>query len=266
MYKQCWSGLIPSNPDQTAILAEHFFNCVCGLMARQLRGTVENSLQDFVSFFSLYQEGNDYHGEFHDVMFVSPPVSDRFCLMTMLTHSHFLSFSFPPLFLLLSLSPCSQALHIELIVKGSELLFKPPFSELDGIVRRLIITIVESGQKLPRVEHVLFPDLEGYDLFIPHMELGEVEVDQARKQALSLLRANFAGPKKYLEQTYTQYHSLMDGNASLEVDNFLKHSDNELPAFGKVQLLIKRVATCTLCSCLASNLKLRVHVQYTAPL
>ena len=74
-YKQCWSGLIPSNPDQTVILAEHFFNCVCGLMARQLRGTVENSLQDFVSFLSLYEQGNDYQGEFHDIMFVSPPVS-----------------------------------------------------------------------------------------------------------------------------------------------------------------------------------------------
>ena len=55
----------------------------------------------------------------------------------------------------------AKVLHIELIVKGSELLFKPPFSELDAIVQRLIITIVESGQKLPRVEHVLFPDLEG---------------------------------------------------------------------------------------------------------
>ena len=54
-----------------------------------------------------------------------------------------------------------KVLHIELIVKGSELLFKPLFSELDAIVQRLIITIVESGQKLPRVEHVLFPDLEG---------------------------------------------------------------------------------------------------------
>ena len=74
-YKQCWSGLIPPNPDQTAILAEHFFNCVCGLMARQLRGTVENSLQDFVSFLSLYQQGNDYQGDqFHDIMFVTPPV------------------------------------------------------------------------------------------------------------------------------------------------------------------------------------------------
>lgn len=120
-------------------------------------------------------------------------------------------------------------------MKGSELLFQPPFSELDAIVRRLIITIVESGQKLPRVEHVLFPDLEGYELFIPHMELDEAEVNVARKQALSLLRANVARPKKYIEMTYTQYHNLMDGNASLEVDDFLKHSENDLTAFGKVK-------------------------------
>jgi hypothetical protein len=46
-------------------------------MARQLRGTVENSLKDFVSFLSLYQQGNDYHGDqFHDIMFVTPPVSN----------------------------------------------------------------------------------------------------------------------------------------------------------------------------------------------
>ena len=58
----------------------------------------------------------------------------------------------------------AKVLHIELVVKGSDLLFKPPFSELDAIVQRLIITIVESGQKLPRVEHVLFPDLEGKEM------------------------------------------------------------------------------------------------------
>ena len=95
---------------------------------------------------------------------------------------------------------------------------------------------------------MLFPDLEGYELFIPHMELGETEVAVARKQALSLLRANMAGPKKYVEMTYTQYHSLMDGNASLEVDNFLKHAENELAAFGKVGLLSGHV--CSTCTCI----------------
>ena len=80
------------------------------------------------------------------------------------------------------------------------------------------------------------------------MELGETEVAVARKQALSLLRANMAGPKKYVEMTYTQYHSLMDGNASLEVDNFLKHAENELAAFGKVGLLSGHV--CSTCTCI----------------
>ena len=122
------------------------------------------------------------------------------------------------------------------MVKGSELLFKPPFTELDSIVQLLIITIVESGQRLPRVEHVLFPDLEDYELFIPHMDLDESVVSKARQQALVLLRANTAGPRKYVEATYTQYRSLMDGNASLEVDNFLKSSENELQDFGKVCL------------------------------
>ena len=74
----------------------------------------------------------------------------------------------------------------------------------------------------------------GYELFIPHMELHESAVDIARRQALTLLRRNVVGPKKYVETTYSPYRSLMDGNASLEVDNFLKHSENELLAFAKV--------------------------------
>ena len=76
--------------------------------------------------------------------------------------------------------------------------------------------------------------MSGYELFIPHMELRESAVDIARRQALTLLRRNVVGPKKYMEITYSPYRSLMDGNASLEVDNFLKHSENELPAFAKV--------------------------------
>jgi hypothetical protein len=75
----------------------------------------------------------------------------------------------------------------------------------------------------------------GFELFIPHMDLHESAVGIARRQALTLLRRNVVGPKKYVEITYSPYRSLMDGNASLEVDNFLKHSEeNELPAFAKV--------------------------------
>ena len=74
-HKQSWSHLIPTSSDKSAILAEHFFNCACSLMARQLRETVENSLADFVSFLSLYKEGNDYQEDFNDIKFVKQPVS-----------------------------------------------------------------------------------------------------------------------------------------------------------------------------------------------
>ena len=74
----------------------------------------------------------------------------------------------------------------------------------------------------------------------------ESEVDSARKQALSLLRANVAGPKKYVEMTYAQYHALMDGNASLDVDNFLKHSENELHDFKKVSYALSNTLYYTL--------------------
>ncbi len=74
------------------------------------------------------------------------------------------------------------------------------------------------------------------------MELHESAVDIARRQALALLRRNVVGPKKYVEVTYSPYRSLMDGNASLEVDNFLKHSENELPAFAKVEISSKSIS------------------------
>lgn len=54
-HKSCWAHLIPSAPSQTAVLAEHFFNCACSLMARQLRETVENSLTDLITFLALYK-------------------------------------------------------------------------------------------------------------------------------------------------------------------------------------------------------------------
>ena len=54
-HRSCWAHLIPTASSQTAVLAEHFFNCACSLMARQLRETVENSLADLVTFLALYK-------------------------------------------------------------------------------------------------------------------------------------------------------------------------------------------------------------------
>ena len=85
------------------------------------------------------------------------------------------------------------------------------------------------------------------------MEIEEGVVDTARRQALALLRANVVGPKKYVEMTYSPHRSLMDGKASLEVENFLKEPENELPAFAKVNELINEYIQHNMISVLAKS-------------
>ncbi len=41
---------------------------------------------------------------------------------------------------------------------------------------------------------------------------------------------------RYVSATYTKYEQLLDGSAAIEVDDFLKSSDQELQQFGKVSL------------------------------
>ena len=52
--KSSWVHLIPSDSTNTAVLAEHFFNTAATLMSRQLRDTVQNSLDNFVSLLASY--------------------------------------------------------------------------------------------------------------------------------------------------------------------------------------------------------------------
>lgn len=81
-------------------------------------------------------------------------------------------------------------------MKASEIVLSPSCSELEAMVHRLVTAIVESGERLPRVEHVLFPDLRGFELIVPSMRLQERVVEVAREDALRLLRANTIGPQR----------------------------------------------------------------------
>lgn len=74
-HKSSWGYLVPTNPHQSAVLVEHFFNCACSLMSIQIREAVQNSLNDFVEFFQLYEEGNDYDGEYNDMRYIYQSVS-----------------------------------------------------------------------------------------------------------------------------------------------------------------------------------------------
>lgn len=89
-----------------------------------------------------------------------------------------------------------QVFHIDVIVKSSELVSDPPLTVLEDIVDRLTTIIVESAQKLPRVEHVLFPDLEAYDMLLPSMDLHDHVVVSAKSKALKLVTSHYPGAQK----------------------------------------------------------------------
>ncbi|KAL5473898.1 hypothetical protein EMCRGX_G028462 [Ephydatia muelleri] len=195
-HKDSWAHLIPTEQHQKPVLAEHFFSCACSLMARQLREAMEASLGNFLSFLSQYKGGNDYQGRFHDFTFISQSV-----------------------------------IHVNVLVKASELLYVPNFGDMESVVLNVIKSIVESGQNLPRVEHMLFTDLQGLQMVIPSVELHESVVTEAQKMAVQLLKKNFVGPQKYVSEVYQCYQSLLDGSASQEVDAFL--NEQILSTYGK---------------------------------
>ncbi len=85
---------------------------------------------------------------------------------------------------------------LKLDIKSSELIFQPCFLDIEAILGRLVTAIVESAQGLPRVEHVLFSELQGCELVLPAVKLCEGLVEETRERALHMLRRNFCGPQK----------------------------------------------------------------------
>ncbi len=89
-----------------------------------------------------------------------------------------------------------QVFNFELVTKSPELIFDPPLNVMEDIVDRLIINIVESAHKLPRVEHVLFPELYGFDMLLPSMEFIDEVVLATKAEAAKLVALNYPGAKK----------------------------------------------------------------------
>ena len=85
------------------------------------------------------------------------------------------------------------------MTKGSEIVMQPSFAMLEEVIERLIMSIVESAHKLPRVEHVLFENLHGFDMNIPAMEFEDEVVLETKARALNLISINYPGPEKLVQ-------------------------------------------------------------------
>ena len=51
---------------------DNFFACIATLMSNNVRSLVEKSLNDLVSLFEVYKDGNAFKGEFERVLPVTP--------------------------------------------------------------------------------------------------------------------------------------------------------------------------------------------------
>ncbi|XP_061175178.1 dynein axonemal heavy chain 3-like [Saccostrea echinata] len=195
---ELWQHLVPPGADDSTELVEEFFACVAALMSIQLRSMVINSLADFLSFFAIHKEGNEFGDVFDELQYVQ-----------------------------------TQIMIIKLRVEEPKIVFDPPFREIRDIILRCFSEIIASGEGLTRVECELFPDMRSAT---PKLLLRSVKIDEGLvtdyvDKAMEIFKHNTVGPQKYLN-TYKKYSDLLNNNADQDVSAFLRET-HSIEAFKK---------------------------------
>ncbi|XP_074648811.1 dynein axonemal heavy chain 3-like [Tubulanus polymorphus] len=194
--KDYWQDLVPQSDIDSTQLIQQFFSCVAALMSIQLRSMVINSLADFLKFFEIHGNGNDFGEQFDELQYVM-----------------------------------AQVMIIKLRVEEPKILFDPPFREVKDIILRCFQEIIASGEGLPRVECDLFPDMRGQRLLLRSVKIDESLVSDFTDRAMAIFKSNTIGPQKYLN-TYRKYADLLNNKAEQDVTSFLQEQHSIL-AFKK---------------------------------
>nr|XP_006820578.1 PREDICTED: dynein heavy chain 3, axonemal-like [Saccoglossus kowalevskii] len=195
--KEDWAFLVPPpDSNESTIRIQEFFACVAALMSIQLRGMVINSLHDFLEFFRIHQDGNDFGEEYDELQY-----------------------------------NMAQVMIIKLKVEEPKIVFDPPFRECRDIILRCFSEIIASAEGLQRVECDIFPDLRNQRLVLRAVKIDEQLVTNFIDEAMQIFKFNTVGPTRYLN-TYKKYHELLNNKAEQEVTAFLKEQ-HSLEAFRK---------------------------------
>ncbi|KAF0024691.1 hypothetical protein F2P81_023493 [Scophthalmus maximus] len=168
------------------VRAHEFFDCVATLMSLQLRSLVIESLQDLLSVFTIHEEGNDFGEVFEEIKYVE-----------------------------------CQVLLVKLQVVEPDIHFSPNFQECWEIIRRSFMEIINSAEKLQRVECILFPDIK--DLYLRTVSPDESLVINLINRVEDIFNRNTVGPQKYLN-VYKKYRNLQDNTAKREISEILEEN------------------------------------------
>ncbi|XP_039631019.1 dynein heavy chain 3, axonemal [Polypterus senegalus] len=195
-HKDDWFHLVPENDHSSTERIQELFDCVASLMSLQLRGMVISSLQDLLAFFMIHKDGNDFGETYKDLDFINP-----------------------------------QVLIIKLKVLEPRITFEPSLRECWDLVNWSFMEILHSAQELPRVESILFPEIQGEKLTLRTVTSDEMLVSEVVSRCMEVFKENSLGPQRYLN-VYKKYSDLLNSNAKQDVLKFLKEQ-HSLQAFTK---------------------------------
>ncbi|XP_028914074.1 dynein heavy chain 3, axonemal isoform X2 [Ornithorhynchus anatinus] len=208
--KDQWIYLTPQSDYDSCQSIEEFFASVAIFMSLQLREMVINSLKDFVSFFMIHKDGNDFEEPYQEMQFFIP-----------------------------------QILVIKLRVEEFKIAFDPPFSECWDLLYNCFMEIIKSSQGIPKVESRLFPELQGDNFTLSTVQPDESLVLDMLKQVLEVFTKNQVGPQKYLN-VYKKFNNLLDNTAEQNIGSFLEQShdlDDFVMKINNLKNLKKEIAS-----------------------
>ncbi|XP_074179212.1 dynein axonemal heavy chain 3 [Rhinolophus sinicus] len=186
--KEQWVHFAPKSDYDSSQNIEGYFASVSSFMSLQLRNLVIKSLEDLVSFFMIYKDGNDFQEPYQETEFFTP-----------------------------------QLIRINLEVDEPIIVFNPSFDGCWELIHNSFLEIIKNSEGIPKVESVLFSELKGCNLILRTVNPEEKLVSDFVDQAFVVFQKNQVGPHKYLN-VYKKYDDLLDNMAEQNITAFLKEN------------------------------------------
>ncbi|XP_015175416.1 PREDICTED: dynein heavy chain 3, axonemal [Polistes dominula] len=183
--KYAWSGLFEKGQHTSTSLIEKYFRAVNSLLSKQLRIMIMKTIRNFRNFLMQYKTGNYFEGDYKDLMFIKPPFI---------------------------------TVNVEVEIGTKNLFCKPSILDIRAIISRCFDKILNVAMILPKIEVILFPELEQKG-FLFSISRHEDEVLLLITDTLDMVGAHVAGPQEYLKR-YEDLLYITDGTAQKNLNDF----------------------------------------------
>ncbi|XP_025152566.1 dynein heavy chain 3, axonemal [Harpegnathos saltator] len=183
--KYAWSQYFEMHPNASTGWIEKYFRSVNSLLSKQLRIMIMETLEDVRSFFMRYKAGNEFEGDYKDLMFLETPFI---------------------------------TVKVEPELGTTDLHCRPNIFELHTIISRCFDKILKMGTTIPKIEIILFPELDhiGYLFSISRYEDTVLRIIS---DVLDVIIKHMNGPNSYLK-CYENLLYITSGVANERLDHF----------------------------------------------